>query len=46
MDSVPLSIFIYVLDGNTEDSLIVSTDDREIKSFVIHWTAGLEYNII
>lgn len=44
LDPVPLYIFSYVLEiclfPTLEDKLIVSTDDREIKSFVIHWTAG------
>ena len=32
-DSIPLNVFIHVFDGNTEDSLTDSTDDRDSKIF-------------
>lgn len=45
MDPDPLNIVIHVLVVNAEDNLTISTNDRETKSFEIHWAAGLEYDL-
>lgn len=40
LDPVPLHMLIYVLNRDAEDGPIVSADDRETKSAVIHGIAG------